>query len=107
MGIAFNGRERGKVAVLPSGANYSALSMMSASDAQIIDHRNFSMADIARIFGCPPWLFADPSRATFASASAAMKAFSLTTLLPWTKKIEAAFAQTVLSGGLSLAFRRR
>ena len=33
-----------------------------------------------------------------------MKAFTLTTLLPWTRKLEAAFAQTVLGTGYRLHF---
>jgi HK97 family phage portal protein len=102
--IAFRGREYGKVAVLPSGATYAALNMMSAEDAQLVAHRNFSVADVCRIFSVPPWLLADPTRATLASATAAMRSFTLTGLLPWIKKLEAAFAQSVLSTSFALHF---
>lgn len=100
--LAFRGREYGKVAVLPAGATYAALNMMSAEDAQLVAHRNFSVADVCRIFSVPPWLLADPTRATLASATAAMRSFTLTGLLPWIRKLEAAFAQSVLSSGYAL-----
>jgi phage portal protein BeeE len=71
---------------------------------ELVAHRNFSVADVCRIFSVPPWLLADPTRATLASATAAMRSFTLTGLLPWIKKLEAAFAQSVLSSGYALHF---
>lgn len=95
--VAYRGEELGRIALLSGGMEYKNLGLLTAEDAELVAQRNFSVADVARIFGVPPWLLADPSRATFASSSAAMKAFTMTTLLPWTRKVESAFAQSVLS----------
>ncbi len=89
--------EYGKVAIPPSGAEYSALSQMSAEDQQIVNHRSFSVSDLARIFGVPPHILADPQRSTFASAREASRQFAVQTLSPWVAKIERAFAMSVLS----------
>lgn len=98
----YRGERFGKVAVLPEGLEWKPLAMMSAEDAQLVLHRNFSVADVSRIFGVPPFMLADPSRATFASSREATRHFAMTCLLPWIRKIERAFSQTVLSSGYRL-----
>jgi HK97 family phage portal protein len=96
--IAFRVRgEYGKVAILPAGTEYAPLSQMSAEDQQIVNHRNFSVSDIARVFGVPPHILADPSRSTFASAREASRQFATQTLAPWVSKLQRAFAMSVLS----------
>jgi HK97 family phage portal protein len=100
----YEGRERGRIAVLGGGVKFETFSLMSAEDMQIIGLRNFSVADVCRVYSVPPWLLADPIRATLASATAAMRSFTLTGLMPWVKKIEAAFAQSVLSSSFALHF---
>jgi hypothetical protein len=75
---------------------YAALSQMSAEDQQIVNHRNFSVSDVARVFGVPPHILADPSRSTFASAREASRQFATQTLSPWVSKLQRAFAMSVL-----------
>ncbi|MGQ0582779.1 MAG: phage portal protein [Reyranella sp.] len=98
----YRGEGLGKVAILPEGLKWEPLSLMSAEDAQLVLHRNFSVADVARIFSVPPFMLADPSRATFASAREATRHFALSALLPWCRKIERAFSQSVLGSGFAL-----
>src|SRR5262249_51570948 len=94
--LAFNGRERGKVAVLGGGMTWYPMTAMTAEDAQLVEARRFSVEDIGRIFGVPTWLLGDPNRATFASAREASRSFAVLTLAPWARRVEAAFQATVL-----------
>ena len=59
-----------------------ALSLLSAGDSQIVSQRNFSVADVARIFQVPPFMFADPSRSLFASAREGSQHFAMMCLAP-------------------------
>jgi HK97 family phage portal protein len=95
--IAFNGRERGKVAVLPSGMEYEPLAMMSNEDSQLLGLRAFSVQDVSRIFNVPLFMLGDSGRATYASARESSRQFATQALVPWVKKLERAFAQSVLS----------
>jgi phage portal protein BeeE len=52
---------------------------------------------VARIFGVPPYILADPQRSTFASAREASRQFATQTLSPWVSKLQRCFAQSVLS----------
>jgi hypothetical protein len=65
------------VALLPSGASYKNLGLATAEEMQLVTRFNYSVADVSRVFGVRPSLLSDPSRSTFALASAAMKAFTL------------------------------
>jgi HK97 family phage portal protein len=100
----FERGQRGKIAVLGGGVKFETFSLLNAEDMQIVGLRNFSVSDVCRIYSVPPWLLADPIRATLASATAAMRSFTLTGLLPWIRKLEAAFAQSVLSSNFALRF---
>ncbi len=93
----YSGEGKGRVAVLPEGLEWKALALMSAEDAQIVLLRNFSVADCSRIFQVPPFMLADPSRSTFASAREASRQFAMQALSPWVSKIQRAFRQSVLS----------
>jgi HK97 family phage portal protein len=101
---AYTGGQRGRIPVLTNGLKFETFSLLNAEDVQIVQLRNFSVSDVCRIYSVPPWLLADPIRATLASATAAMRSFTLTGLMPWVKKIEAAFAQSVLSSSFALRF---
>lgn len=93
---------KGIPAVLGSGLEWKPLSQFSSEDLQIVAHKNFSVADVARVFGVPPFMLADPSRATYASAREATRHFTMLTLAPWLVKIERAFTASVLPPGLRL-----
>jgi HK97 family phage portal protein len=96
--------ERGKTAVLGGGMKWSALNAMSAEDAQLVEARQWSVGDVARIFGVSPWLLGDSSRMTFASAREATRSFATLTLQPWARRVESAFQATVLAPQYRLRF---
>ena len=98
----YSGERKGKTALLPEGLKFELLALMTSEDAQWVLHKNFSVAEVARLFGVPPFMLADPSRSTFASAREATRHFALSALLPWTRRIERAFRQSVLSSGYML-----
>jgi HK97 family phage portal protein len=100
----YNGERKGKTALLPEGLKFETLSLMSSEDAQWVLHKGYSVADISRLFGVPPFMLADPSRSTFASAREATRHFATSCLAPWCAKLERAFRQTVLSSGYTLRF---
>lgn len=63
--MAYGGTERGKkIAVLQGGLVFNRFPLLTAEDAQIIAHKNFSVSNVCRIYSVPPWLLADPIRAT-------------------------------------------
>jgi HK97 family phage portal protein len=96
--------ERGKTAVLGGGMKWTALMPMTAEDAQLIEARQWSVGDVARIFSVSPWLLGDSSRMTFASAREAMRSFAMLTLQPWARRVEAAFQASVLAPQYRLRF---
>lgn len=98
----YRGNGLGKTAVLPQGMTWERLSLLTPEDAQLILHKQFAVADVARLFGVPPFMLADPSRSTFASAREATRHFAMTTLAPWCHRIERAFRQSVLGTGYAL-----
>lgn len=54
----------GRTAVLQEGMEFQAM-QMSAVDAQLLEQRQFQIAEVARWFNIPPHLLRDLSRATF------------------------------------------
>ncbi len=100
----FAGPRLGKVAVLGEGLTWSSLSQFSAEELQIVNARNFSVADVSRIYGVPPYMLADPSRATYASARESSRHFAMLSLAPWVAKLERAFSASVLGAEFALTF---
>jgi HK97 family phage portal protein len=80
------------------------MSLMSAEDAQLVEARQWSVGDVARIFGVSPWLLGDSTRMTFASAREAMRSFAMLTLQPWANRVEKSFQSTVLGPQYRLRF---
>jgi HK97 family phage portal protein len=58
-----DGEEAGKVMVLDGGLNYSRMAL-TAEDAQWLESRKFSRADIAMFFGVPPHMIGDTEKST-------------------------------------------
>lgn len=100
----YNGRRRGKTAMLPEGLEFKPLTPLTAEDSQLVESRQWSVGDIARIFNVSPWLLGDSSRMTFASAKEATRSFATLTLAPWVARVEAAFQSTVLGSQYRLKF---
>jgi HK97 family phage portal protein len=98
----YSGKGKGLAAVLGSGLEWKHLAQFSPEDMSIVGLKNFTVADISRVFGVPPFILADPSRATFASAREATRHFYSLSLVPWIVKLERAFTATVLGDGFRL-----
>jgi HK97 family phage portal protein len=97
--------ERGKVAILKGGTTWTPMSPMTAEDAQLIEARQWSVSDVARIMGVPPWLLGASDRtSTFASAREAMRSFAMLTLQPWANRVQSAFQASVLGPEYRLLF---
>jgi HK97 family phage portal protein len=101
---AFGGGQRGRTALLSGGLRWQPLVPMTAEDAQLVEARQWSVGDVARIFGVSPWLLGDSTRMTFASAREATRSFATLTLAPWCARVEAAFQATVLAPQYRLRF---
>lgn len=65
-GIHASPENAGKVAILWEGMKYNSIGL-SPGDMVYIEARQFQLAEIARIYGVPPHLIADLSRATFSN----------------------------------------
>ena len=87
-------RNSGKMMVLEDGATFQSLSM-SPEDAQVLQSRQFSVAEICRMFNVPPPILQDYSNNTFTNAATASVWFATNTLRPWVRKIEAEFARSI------------
>lgn len=76
---------------------------VSPEDAQVLASRAFVVAEVARLFGVPPPLLQDYANNTFTNAGQADRWFATHSLMPWARKLEAAFAKSVfVSPGYSL-----
>lgn len=95
---AFGGtRNTGKTALLEDGMEWQALGMTS-EDAQIIETMQFSIADVSRIFGIPPHLLSDLSRATFGNIEEQGIEFVTHTVRPGAVRREEALERDLLYG---------
>ena len=89
------GNNRGKTAVLEAGMKYHEIGL-SNKDSQLLELRQFNIADIARGFRIPPHLIADLSRATFTNIEQQSLEFVKYTMLPWAERWEAAIEDQLL-----------
>ena len=94
----------GKTAILPDGLKWEPLLTLwlRPKTRNWFYTEIFPCRTLSRIFGVPPFLLADPIRATLASVREVTRHFAITTFAPWVAKIERAFRQTVLSSGYAL-----
>lgn len=77
----------GKVAILEEGAEYQSVALNSV-DSQFLELRQYSVAEIARVFRVPPILLMDYGRATWSNSEVVGQQFLTFTLLPWIKRWE-------------------
>ena len=84
------------VGILSGGASWKALSFRP-EDAQLLQSREFGVAEVARIFRVPPALLAmtTPGAMSFASVSELNAAFVAYTLRPLAEKIERALSTLI------------
>ena len=112
MKSAWNDVHRGgsnghRLAVLTESAKFSTVSL-SPEDSQWIASREATVQDVARLYGLPPFLLADTSRATswgtgIHEMNTAMVQYSLR---PLANKVSSAFTTIMRSEGIAVAFAR-
>lgn len=96
----------GKTGVLLGGAKLTTVAL-NAKDQQWLESRQFSVQEIARIYGVPPHLIADSSNSTSWGSGLAEQnlAFGQFSLRPWITRIEEAHDRLLASHG-SRAYMR-
>jgi HK97 family phage portal protein len=86
----------GRIAILDGGLDWKSMGM-SMNDAQYVELQNFSVADIARIFGVPPHKIGDLSKATFSNIEHQSIEFVQSCILPWVRRLESRMNEYLLS----------
>ena len=76
-----------QTAVLEEGLSFQPVSI-SADQAQFLSSRQFSVSEVARIFGLPPHLLRDLSKSSFSNIEMQSQEFVSYTLMPYLNKIE-------------------
>lgn len=97
----------GKVGVLTDGAELQSVAVGN-KDSQWLESRQFSVQEIARIFGVPPHLIADSSNSTSWGSGLAEQnlAFGQFSLRPWIERIEDAHNRLLTSHGSPSVFMK-
>lgn len=80
------------LAVLQGNMSYQAI-QLSAADSQMLESRQFNVADIARFFGISPVLLGDLSHSSYATIEATQNQFLLHTLQPYITMCEEEFTR--------------
>lgn len=96
----------GRVMVLEQGAKFSPITMTSA-DAQFLETRAFQRNDIATVFGIPPFLLGDTTKASAwgTGLEQIMIGFNRFTLAPWLTLFEQAMRRDLLGSDPALDVR--
>ena len=81
---------------LDSGWQYKQEAMAS-TDAQFLENRVFQINEIARVFGIPPHLLFELSRATWSNAETMGASFLQLCLRPWLDRWQDAYATVLLT----------
>ena len=76
-----------QTAVLEEGLSFKPISI-SADQAQFLASREFSIAEIARIFNVPPHLLKDLTKSSFNNIEMQSQEFVIYSLMPYLNKIE-------------------
>lgn len=90
------GENRHKVAFLPKGMIYHALSM-TMEDAQFLETRKLQRSEVASIFRVPPHMIGDLERATFSNVEQQSIDFVVHTIRPWLVRWEQELSRGLLS----------
>ncbi len=78
------------VGVLTAGAKFVGGLGPTPEQAQMLETRKFSVEEIARVFGVPPYMVGsqEPGASSYASTETAQKTFAERTVLPLVQRIE-------------------
>lgn len=93
---AQSGANRGKTPVMEGGMKIHELGM-TGTDAQLLESRNASVIDIARIFRIQPHMIGALERATNNNVEQQAMDFVVHTMMPWFVRIEQALAMDLLT----------
>lgn len=101
MSTAFNNQHsgtgsNGKTLILEGGLKWKSVSL-SNQDAEWLESRNFTVADIARMFKISPIYLMDYSNSTYSNHSEASRAFLSQTLRPWLSNLEQALSTKLIT----------
>ena len=83
--------------VLTAGAKWAQLSI-SPEQAQFLESRQFSVAEVARFYGVPPHMIGDVERSTSWGTGIEQQGigFVTYTLMPWLERLEQAYTRHLL-----------
>lgn len=87
-------QNRWRVAVLENGVSWQTIGV-PPEQAQFLETRQFQRTEIAGLFGVPPHLIGDLSRATWANIEHQSIEFVTHSVEPWTTRIEQALRRDV------------
>lgn len=90
----------GKPLILEGGMKWESISL-NAEDAQLLDSRKFSVEEICRFFGVPPFMIGHSEKSTSWGTGIEQQLimFQKFTLAPWLKRIEMAIGRQLLMPG--------
>lgn len=91
---AYSGGGSG-IAILPSSMSYQPV-QLNSEDSQLLQSREFNVAEIARFLGISPVLLGDLSNSSYSTVEATQQQFLLHTLLPYIVMIEQEFTKKLL-----------
>jgi HK97 family phage portal protein len=91
-------RNAARALVLDQGLKWTGLTAISPEDAELLASRKFTTEEICRLFQVPPPIVQDYSHNTFTNSEQAGRWFAQFCLLPWVRKIEAAFNRALFEG---------
>ena len=86
----------GKLMVLEHGLKWQPISLNN-TDAEWLQSRHFSIADVARIFKLSPIFLMDYTNSTYSNFSEAQRAFLSQSLRPWLTNLQSAFTNKLIS----------
>lgn len=95
---AYTGDGVGRLLVTGDGLEFKPLSI-TPEDAELLESRRFSVLEIARLFEVPPPLLMAYENNSFTNATTAGRWFSMFTLTPWARKIEATINRAIFPDG--------
>jgi HK97 family phage portal protein len=88
----------GRMGILPPGWNFlESKGGANPENAQLLDLRQFSVLDVARLLRVPPHKLGDKSGESYASIEASNLEYIQGTLLPWAEALEQSLSLRLLS----------
>ncbi len=88
---------RGRTLILEDGLEFIALPTISPEDAELLESRKFTVAEIARIFNVPPPMIGALEHGTFTNSETLLRYFAQSTLAFWARRLETELSQSVFT----------